>query len=298
MTSAVIDTILPTVGRPSLLRALASIQAQTSPPHHLWIVDDSPVGGVEGLLREFPMEKGWFTVLSGPRRGPGAARNLALGHAEAPWVAFLDDDDAWFPHHLASLAAALSPSVALVGADARLANGSRYRESFSAELPRHGGVLRPLLSLLREGSFLCTSATMGNRRAIHEAGGFGESRPRSEDYDLWLRMAKRGGEILLVEEAGAMYQPGEDSLSHDLLHLHGDTCLTLEEFLSGSALTVREIFAIRTRMSHLHGVRACLLVDEGAASALPEALSALRCLPTPMAAWALARAAVARWQTG
>jgi glycosyltransferase involved in cell wall biosynthesis len=35
--------------------------------------------------------------------GPGAARNTGVGATDQPWVAVLDSDDEWLPHHLATL---------------------------------------------------------------------------------------------------------------------------------------------------------------------------------------------------
>jgi glycosyltransferase involved in cell wall biosynthesis len=40
-------------------------------------------------------------------QGPYSARNKGLDSATAPFVAFLDSDDAWLPHHLGSCVAAL-----------------------------------------------------------------------------------------------------------------------------------------------------------------------------------------------
>jgi hypothetical protein len=39
------------------------------------------------------------------REGAWATRDRALRAVRAPWVAFLDSDDEWMPHHLATLAA-------------------------------------------------------------------------------------------------------------------------------------------------------------------------------------------------
>lgn len=76
-----ITAVVPTIpGRmPLLNRALDSIAAQTRP------VDD--------LVVEFDLD----------RTGAAATRNRALQKVNTDWVAFLDDDDTWYPQHIERL---------------------------------------------------------------------------------------------------------------------------------------------------------------------------------------------------
>lgn len=73
-------TIPPRVGTPLLAEALRSVREQTLPP----------AGGISCAL---DVEK----------RGAAATRQRALDAVRTPWVAFLDDDDFWYPHHLETL---------------------------------------------------------------------------------------------------------------------------------------------------------------------------------------------------
>lgn len=107
-----VAVIIPTVGRPSLERAIASVEDQTPRPSSIVVIDDTPNGLCPGRLQEFHS----VCVLRGPRRGPAAARNVGLANvAESTWVAFLDDDDIWLPGKLSKqLEAAMTSPSAIV----------------------------------------------------------------------------------------------------------------------------------------------------------------------------------------
>lgn len=100
------DIILPTTGRDSLARAVASVYDQTHKQFRLWIMFDGceAPDWAEGL-------PGQTIFLS--RDEPGndfgaAARNQAFydlnrSTKNDSWIAYIDDDDIWLPHHLVTL---------------------------------------------------------------------------------------------------------------------------------------------------------------------------------------------------
>jgi hypothetical protein len=76
-----IPTIAPRAAPGGLLeRALRSVSAQTSPPS----------GGTS-------------CALDVDKVGAAGTRQRALDAVRTEWVAFLDDDDTWYPHHLSAL---------------------------------------------------------------------------------------------------------------------------------------------------------------------------------------------------
>ncbi|RLU87463.1 SpcF [Streptomyces griseocarneus] len=98
--------------RPELLaRALRSVQGQKihAPFEHIVVLDDCDAS--YRSLREcgpLPANVRWLLVSRGPGdvSGPGRSsrlRNMAVRISEAPWIAFLDDDNTWEPDHLDSL---------------------------------------------------------------------------------------------------------------------------------------------------------------------------------------------------
>jgi succinoglycan biosynthesis protein ExoW len=110
MSSAQIAVVIPHYQKqPGLLAAaLRSAFSQTIARQiHVVVVDDeSPISAsseVE-LLTDIPPEvlSKQLTVIRQKNGGAGAARNTALNHvpSDTAYVAYLDSDDAWRPHHL------------------------------------------------------------------------------------------------------------------------------------------------------------------------------------------------------
>jgi glycosyltransferase involved in cell wall biosynthesis len=89
-TTPKISICICTRNRPhDLSRALSSITASTTSPHEVIVSDDSTDDATRDLLATaFPH----ITRVQGPRRGLGANRNTALGHASGTHILFIDDD--------------------------------------------------------------------------------------------------------------------------------------------------------------------------------------------------------------
>ncbi len=89
MTAPEISICICTRNRPQdLARALASIETSSAPPHDIIVSDDSTNDDTRRLLASHPSVR----HVEGPRRGLGANRNTALGHATGTHILFIDDD--------------------------------------------------------------------------------------------------------------------------------------------------------------------------------------------------------------
>ncbi|MGW0518311.1 glycosyltransferase family 2 protein [Crossiella sp. NPDC003009] len=109
--TALFTVAIPTYKRPeALVRAVRSALGQTVTDVSVVVVDDG--GGELGALPEDPR----LTVLSLARNhhSPGLARNAAIRLTRSPFVAFLDDDNTWRPHHLETVLPALRAGAGLV----------------------------------------------------------------------------------------------------------------------------------------------------------------------------------------
>ena len=111
-----ISVLMPTYDQAHFIRrAIASLRAQTLIDWELIIIDDGSSDGAYDITRPDRDDPRCSYHRSEENRGLGAALNLALAHARAPYVAYLPSDDLYYPAHLAALAAALErdPSVVL-----------------------------------------------------------------------------------------------------------------------------------------------------------------------------------------
>ena len=102
-----IAVLIPTFRRPeSLARALNSVFAQERADliRQIVVVDNAPEGSaepiVEGLLEGSPAP---LIYLHAQPPGVATARNVGLAAVDAPYVAFLDDDEAASPQWLGAL---------------------------------------------------------------------------------------------------------------------------------------------------------------------------------------------------
>jgi glycosyltransferase involved in cell wall biosynthesis len=92
--------VIPTRDRSHLiLRAVRSALAQTFDSIEVVVVIDGPdEATVRALLG---VRDPRLKILTLPARvGPADARNAGVNEAQGAWIAFLDDDDEWFPHKL------------------------------------------------------------------------------------------------------------------------------------------------------------------------------------------------------
>ena len=180
--------VIPTRDRPALVeRAVRSALAQTLPPAEVVVVDDGsdpPVRLPPDLRRD-----GRVTLVRfEPSRGPAAARNEGVARTSSPLVAFLDDDDEWYPSKLERQVAALADQPDdVAGADCGhlLCDPGRRPQTM---VPAADRDLRR--SLLQRPGVL-PSALLVRRRAFDDVGGFRTDLTRTEDWDLSLRLVDR-----------------------------------------------------------------------------------------------------------
>lgn len=98
MTRSAVDVIIPTVGRPSLLRAVDSVLAQCDYTRAV-VALDAP-DRAERVREMLPTGSRVLIVETDGGCGGAVARNRGVAASTAATVAFLDDDDWWAPDSL------------------------------------------------------------------------------------------------------------------------------------------------------------------------------------------------------
>lgn len=183
-----------------ILDTLESVWRQ-SPGYEIIVVNDGSPDDTERLLA--PLEaQGRIRYFRQENRGQAAARNRGLHEARGEYVAFLDDDDLWPPDKLAWQEAVLErhPDAALVyGEHLCLMPDGQTRAP--APLPRpQGSVYDAFLEACRISS---PGQTLIRTDALRAIGGFDESIRHSDDWDMYLRLARHGA--FLYENRLALY---------------------------------------------------------------------------------------------
>ncbi len=186
-----VSVIVPTHDRPGRLgAALRSVLDQTHRALEVLVVDDASTEPVDEVVERAAAGDRRVRVLRrAANGGAAAARNTGLAAASGELVAFLDDDDAWMPDKVAAQVAYLGahPGVGLVSCDhviAPEATGDAGRV-FRGPAAYDAGRLQWVNCA---GSF---SFVMVRRPAVDDELVIDESFRCAEDWDLWLRCARR-----------------------------------------------------------------------------------------------------------
>ena len=82
--------------------ALRSVLAQTALPDEIIVVNDGSTDDGPAIVAKF-CETHPITILTKPNGGQSSARNMGVAHAKSDLIAFLDQDDIWYPTHVAEL---------------------------------------------------------------------------------------------------------------------------------------------------------------------------------------------------
>jgi glycosyltransferase involved in cell wall biosynthesis len=211
MTDLSIVAIIPLYnGARWIEGTIRSVFAQTLQPDEFIVVDDGStddgagVAIVERLARERPIR-----LLRKPNGGQSSARNFGIKHSTSALIALLDQDDLWYPGHLATLVKPFrEPSGIPLG----------WVYSELAEIDESGGMMRhsilngspiehpkrTLLACLSQEMFILPSASLISREAFEAVGGFDERLCGYEDDDLFLRLFRAGyGNIFFGESLSA-----------------------------------------------------------------------------------------------
>jgi glycosyltransferase involved in cell wall biosynthesis len=185
-----VSVIVPAYERAALVRrALLSVAAQTRwRPAEVVVVDDGSADDTAAVAEAL----GARVIVHEVNRGAAAARNTAAAAATQPWLAFLDSDDEWLPHHLATLWPHRGDHVLVAGAAVATGGGRPLR--YLGPVARRPRVLASPAELYPE-NFLPASAVLARRDAVLAAGGYDTTLRYAEDLDLWIRLMDHGSAI-------------------------------------------------------------------------------------------------------
>jgi glycosyltransferase involved in cell wall biosynthesis len=249
-------------------RAVLSALGQTRRPSEVVVVDDCSSDGTGAAAAE----AGARVIRHDVNRGEGGARNTGLREATQPWVALLDSDDEWLPHHLETVWPLHRGRVLAAGTCVGVDGDGAPRRPYGVPGPRPRDLRSPAAVAFPENC-VPPSAALLHRETALAAGGFDTTLKRCADLDLWLRMLERGPGVV-SPEITARYHLHDGQVSADGVAMQEAHAAVLDAYAGRSWCTP----GLRRRFAGLRAwddARACLAVGDraGAARAFAPALA-------------------------
>jgi len=198
LTESLVSVVIPTCNRPELLhRALRSALSQTFRDFEVIVVVDGPDQATIDSLRRVNDSR--LEIVQIPERVGGAeARNVGVREAKGEWVAFLDDDDEWFPEKLERQIAAancLSAHYPVI-ASRFIARAPCCDYLWPRRLPAHSEPLSEYLFVRKSlffGEGLLQTSTIFAKRELLLKVPFTSGLKKHQDWDWVLRVAQLDG---------------------------------------------------------------------------------------------------------
>jgi glycosyltransferase involved in cell wall biosynthesis len=218
-TDFLITAIVPLYnGAPFIREALQSIFDQELVPDEVIVVDDGSTDAGPDIVAEMASRYP-IRLLSKENHGQSSARNLGVDHAHGDLIAFLDQDDIWYPNHLAELVKPfLEPRAIELGwAYSNLDEINEAGEMIAHEILNPFESFHPkrdLSSCLKRDMFVLPSASLILRKAFRSVGGFDERLSGYEDDDFFLRVFLAGFDNVYISTSLSRWRIYQTSSSY------------------------------------------------------------------------------------
>jgi hypothetical protein len=240
-----VSVIIPAYQVAVFIRAaIDSVLAQTCSDNEIIVINDgSP--DTEELEKQLDAYAHLITYIKQPNHGAGAARNAGIRAARGEFIAFLDGDDVWLPEFLSAQIKLINSDDGydLVYADAANITGSGVSRLTNMDFNPSVGLVTAE-SLITARCNVVTSSVVARRKLIVEVGLFDEGFPNSQDFDLWLRLAKQGARMNYQKKVLVHRRIYQGSLASDPLKSLGGEIKVLEKTEQRSDLTPAERAAV------------------------------------------------------
>ena len=184
--------------------ALESVLSQTLPASEIIVVDDGSTDGGADIVRRMA-EHHPIRLLTKPNGGQSSARNFGVAHSASELIAFLDQDDAWYPGHLEMLVKPFCrprPGSKLGWVYSNLdqidLRGHMVCNSFLSTLSTPHPK-RSITECIQQDMFILPSASLIDRGAFEAVHGFDERLSGYEDDDLFLRLFRAGYDNIYID---------------------------------------------------------------------------------------------------
>jgi glycosyltransferase involved in cell wall biosynthesis len=216
MDNMLVSVVIPAYNAECFIgETIRSVLKQTYPNFEVIIVDDGSTDGTAEVVKSFDDVR--IKYFYQKNASQAVARNAGINHAQGSFVAFLDNDDIWLPEKLEDqlrLFEGGKAGVVFTEIEQIDKNGIPVENAKTFALHR-GNIFRILL----DHNFIAVSSVMIKTQLIRNNKLFFRTgRQGTEDWDLWIRLAKIS-EFDFVPKPLVKYRVYEESLSQKKIDL-------------------------------------------------------------------------------
>jgi glycosyltransferase involved in cell wall biosynthesis len=220
-----ISVIIPAYNsEKTIQKTINSVLGQNFTDLEVIVINDDSQDSTLDIVSQFNDSR--LKIFSYPHGGGSLSRNRGFSHAVGEFVSFLDADDLWTLDKLKCQLEALqrTPTAMVAYSWTDYIDESDRFLCAGTHITANGDVYEQLLiaNFLENGS-----NPLIRREAFSELGGFDESLPAGQDWDMWLRLAARY-HFVAVPAVQIFYRVSANSLSSHLLRQE-QACLQVLE---------------------------------------------------------------------
>jgi glycosyltransferase involved in cell wall biosynthesis len=201
------SVIVPLYNRAHVIGdALRSVLAQTERDFEVLVIDDGSRDHPRPIIEALDDRR--IRYIRRANAGGGAARNTGIDMARGRFIAFLDSDDEFLPHHLAAMRAQLEGTQLLIGYARVIVDRGEGRVFLKPPRPVRVGENMASYFFCDRG-FVPTSTIVAPAEIAREIR-FHEDLREAEDTDFAVRLSLAGYRFVMAEEPAAVWKDRYD----------------------------------------------------------------------------------------
>ncbi|NEP60709.1 MAG: glycosyltransferase [Symploca sp. SIO2G7] len=221
----------------TILETVDSVLHQTVADFELIVINDGSQDTTLELISGIKDPR--LQVISYPNAGLAVSRNRGVARARGTYISFIDADDLWTPDklelQLQALKANPEAAVAYSWTDC-IDKASNFLRPGS-----HISVLGDVYAKLLLGNFLENgSNALICKQALIAVGGFDESLPAAQDWDLYLRLAINY-QFVVVPSPQVLYRISTNSMSSNVLQLESASLQVIDKAFAQAPATLQHL---------------------------------------------------------
>lgn len=252
MIEPTVSVIMPAFNAEKFIGAsIESVIAQTYSQWELIVVDDGSRDKTSDIVNGFASSDKRIKYYFQNNKKLARARNAGIRHSTGQLVAFLDSDDLWLEDKLRlQVKTLLETNSDLVFSDGFMFSDDNVTDETFSFTTIAGKFVGPeWYDVLIKRNRIPVLSVLVRRDVLDQVDCFDENPDYYgvEDYELWLRIAKRGFVFYGMKEKLVRYRIHEDGMTRNRALMFKSEVAVLEKHLRGSTVNRERIKYMRER---------------------------------------------------